>query len=694
MKTLKKLSVFSLASVSLLALGACGQGPKYERGDDEEIYAEVLGPYEKLAAEAKKIKDDDARFVKYAEAEANLLNSGAFIPTTTQGGNYAITRVAPRTVPYAKWGNDDDRLKTMVVVDGTDFIKKETRAALLAAWQLARAGGAEYNPKLILTAAGYTQFKNTYQTTYQTAPATLDILNTSEQSDTEVLVNCIDGLLEYDNLGILRGNLAITHASGLPYELSEDGKTYTFTIRDDAKWFTANGDVYGDVTGDDFVASFQHMLDAQAGLEFLVDGVVKGASEYLSGEGKFEDVGVAADGKKFSITLIEPESFFPSRLTYSCFMPMNRAFFESKGGVFGIKEFAEASASESYKYGNVADNGNMIYNGAFLPSNIVEKSNITLARNANYFNNAKNNFNELKWVYDDGSQPDNLYTAACNGTYAGIGLGVASGLLAKAKADGNFDKFGYVADTTTTTFLCGFNLNRGTFETGSVKTTQSGQEQIDAHNAMQNINFRKALQYGWDRATWNAISVGEELGALSIRNMYTDPNFLTLGKDVTGADGHVFKQGQTYGDLVQYFTDKLGMGIKVADSQEGWYNAAKAREFMAKAKEELEAANQWHGKVKLDVTYYGASKAQVANAEGYKKLIEGILGDFVEVCLNNAETTADFYACGYRAKNGESGNFDVFFGSGWGPDYGDPSTYLDTFLGGGAGYMTKIVGLF
>ena len=62
--------------------------------------------------------------------------------------------------------------------------------------------------------------------------------------------------------------------------------------------------------------------------------------------------------------------------------------------------------------------------------------------------------------------------------------------------------------------------------------------------------------------------------------------------------------------------------------------------------------------------------------------------------LVEATTPEDFYASGYRASNGEAGNFDMFYGSGWGPDYGDPSTYIDTFLGEGAGYMTKVIGLF
>ena len=66
----------------------------------------------------------------------------------------------------------------------------------------------------------------------------------------------------------------------------------------------------------------------------------------------------------------------------------------------------------------------------------------------------------------------------------------------------------------------------------------------------------------------------------------------------------------------------------------------------------------------------------------------------VVMFLIEATTSEDFYACGYRASNGAAGNFDMFYGSGWGPDYGDPSTYLDTFLGYGQGYMTKVIGLF
>ena len=144
-------------------------------------------------------------------------------------------------------------------------------------------GEGEYNPAQYLLDKGF-KLNRDYRTTFSTAPATLDWLNTSFQSDTELTVNAVDGLVEYNNLSQMEPALAES------WEVSEDGLTYTFKIREGVKWYTSEGTPYADVTADDFVAGFQHMLDASAGLEWLVDGVVKGVSEYLQG-GSFDEVG-------------------------------------------------------------------------------------------------------------------------------------------------------------------------------------------------------------------------------------------------------------------------------------------------------------------------------------------------------------------------------------------------------------------
>ena len=117
----------------------------YVRGDDEEIYAKVLGGYEALLDKAKAAKTDSERFVIYAQAEAYLLDSAVMIPNTTQGGAYTISRIAPRTVPYVQWGNDDDRWKGMIIT-ADDFLTPAERNELLGIWAKAVKGEATYDP--------------------------------------------------------------------------------------------------------------------------------------------------------------------------------------------------------------------------------------------------------------------------------------------------------------------------------------------------------------------------------------------------------------------------------------------------------------------------------------------------------------------------------------------------------------------
>lgn len=702
MKSLKKLGILS-AGVVALSLAACGGAkcPPYMRDADEAVYAHVLGNFASVYGEAKAIRDNDKRFVAYAEAEAALMDSATFMPTTTQGGNYAMTRIAYHTIPYSMWGNDTDRLRNTVITK--NFITKEQRASLKTAWETARAGGAAYDPKAILTEAGH-EFADTYSTTFNTFPETLDVLNTSMAADTEPLINAVDGLIEYDNLGILRGRCA---ESWTNEEQLDGTEVWTFNIKSGLKWYNADGSVYADLTAQDFVDGFQHMLDAQAGLEFLVDGVVVGAGDYINGKiTDFSKVGVKAEDNKVIFTLEQPESFFATRLTYSCFMPLNRAYFESKGGVFGVEEFKKASAKDTYKYGLVSDRTSVVYNGPYTPTKLTDQESLVYKLNENYANlyegEAAPSTKTLQWIYDDGANPDATYDAAIKGDYNGVSLTQASGLLDKAKADGNFAKYGYQADTNSTTFFGGFNVNRGTFETGSVKSDKNEAEKLYTHRAMQNKNFRLALQHAWDRVTWNAVSVGEDAAKDNLRNIYTAPGFVSLSKDVTiKADDfdflkedYTFKQGTEYGALVEYFLkNEFGRDVNVADGQDGWYNPELAKDYFESFKEEL--GENMSYPIIIDVEYYGASKNQTAQAQAFKKSFEDALGkENVEVNLMAAATTDDYYAAGYRAANGEKGNFDVFYGSGWGPDYGDPSTYLDTFLGDGAGYMTKVIGLF
>ena len=659
----------------------------YVRADDEEVYEAVLGDFEALNAAAKAASSIDERFMLFAQAEAYLLDSAVMIPTTTQGGAYSINRVAPRTVPYVQWGNDDDRLKGLVISD--EFCTPEERADMLAEWAKAVAGETTYDPAAYLKSKGH-KLQDTYTLSFQTAPVTIDWLNTSSQSDTEITVNTVDGLVEYDNLNQMQPALAES------WEVSDDGLTYTFHIRKGVNWYTSEGAKYAEVTANDFVAGFRHMLDAQAGLEWLVDGVIAGASAYYGAGGSFDEVGYkAVDDYTLQITLEQPTSYFLTMLTYSCFLPICDSFYQAHGGVYGVEEYAAASAdTNAYTYGNADDVASQVYCGPFLLQKLLKDSEILVVANPGYYKADQVTLKSIKWVYDNGENPTAFYNDVVKGTYSGMSLGASNGTLDMAKADGNFDKYAYVSDTTSTTFFGGLNVNRGTYalEGGAVASPQTEKNKVDTHTALMNKNFRKALMHAFDKATQNATSRGEDLKEANLRNMYTHPEFVKIENDVTDKDGHTFPAGTFYGEMVQYYVDQLGAKINVKDATNGWYNPDAAKDYLAKAVEELGDSVTYP--INIDVVYYSASDSSVAQAAAYKQTVEAVLGDKVQVNLVEATTPEDFYASGYRASNGEAGNFDMFYSSGWGPDYGDPSTYLDTFLGEGAGYMTKVIGLF
>ena len=660
---------------------------QYVRGDDEDIYAANLGEYEEMMAKAKAAATNDERFVLYAQAEAYLLDSAVMIPTTTQGGAYTISRIAPRTVPYVQWGNDDDRLFGLVISD--EFLTPAERADLFELWGKAVAGEGTYDPAAYLESKGHT-IQDNYTLTFQTAPVTIDWLNTSSQSDTEITVNVVEGLVQYNNLNQLMPALAES------WDISDDGLTYTFHIRQGVKWYTSEGTEYAEVTAKDFEAGFNHMLDTNAGLDWLVDGVIVGVSEYLSG-GSFEDVGYkAVDDYTLEVKLVSDTPYFMTMLTYSIFLPNCQSFYESHGGVYGREAYAEASAdTNTYTFGKSEDVASQVYCGPFLLQKLQKDSEIVIVKNENYYKADEVTLNSVKWVYDNGENPTAVYNDAVAGTYAGVTLGASNGLLDLAKADGNFEKYAYVSETTSTSYFGGLNLNRGTFalESGAVASPKTEQQKADTVTALNNKNFRKALQHAFDKATQNATTRGEDLAETNLRNMYTHPEFVSLSADTTDADGHTFAAGTFYGEMVQYYVDKLGAKINVADQVNGWFNPEAAVEYLAAAKAELGDVVSWP--IQIDVVYYSANDAQVAQANAYKTVVENTLGaENVQVNLIEATTSEDFYASGYRASNGEAGNFDMFYGSGWGPDFGDPCTYLDTFAGEGAGYMTKVIGLF
>lgn len=663
-----------------------------------ELYNEALGDFNDALATAKEAETVDERYALMAVAEGKLMESAMMYPLTSKGGMYAMYRMAPRTRDYTLWGSDQDRYHQYIVT--TDFIKAEDYNEMRAKWdELKGTGTYESWVKEYLAGKGYT-LKDSFSMPYASDPVTWDGLATSLAADTNAIINTYDGLMEYDVEGTLQPALAES------YEVSDDGLTYTFHLRKDVKWTDSQGREVDTVKADDFVAGMQHMCDAQGGLEYLVQGVIKNASQYISGEiTDFDEVGVkAVDDYTVEYTLEKPCSYFETMLGYTIFMPMSRSYYQSQGGKFGAEY--DSSAAD-YQYGK--DSNSIAYCGPYLVTNATAKNTIVFKLSDSYWNKDNVNIKTLTWLYNDQSDVTKMYTDAKAGTVDYVNLNTST--METAKSEGLYDQYAVVSDTDATSFMAFYNINRTATANANdgttAKTTKSDEEIQRTNKAMQNVHFRRAISFAADRGAYNAQQVGEDLKYTSLRNTFTPGYFVSLSKDTTiqinGTDT-TFPAGTYYGEIVQKQIDADGVKIKVWDAEnktsdgfDGWYNPENAVEELNTAIEELAEEGitiDESNPIQIEYPYPSAVEVYTNKANSYKKSVEAALGGKVVINLVDAVDVDGWYYAGYYVNYGYEENYDVYDVSGWSPDFGDPCSYLDTMLPDYEGYLTKCFGIF
>ena len=676
-------------------------GMEYDE-QSEAIYNDVLGEFLAYYDEARDPSlTVSESWAKMAIAEAKLMESAVYLPLTSNGGNYAISRVVTRTASTVLYGGDSDRFYTCLISE--DLIKKEDSDALKALWTEKRGTGEWLETaKQYMTDHGYT-LKDSYSRGYSSDPQTWDALNTSRAADAEAIVNTYCGLVEYDAENVMQPALAES------WEVSPDGLTYTFKIRQGVDWVDSQGRKVDTVTADSFVAGMQHMMDCQAGLEFLIDGKIVNASEYISGEvTDFAEVGVkAVDEYTLQYTLVEPCNYFMTMLSYGLFAPMSRTYYESKGGKFGADFDASA---ESYTYGKTPND--IAYCGAYLVSNATAENTIVFKANPAFWNADAVNVKTLTWLYNDGQDALKAYNDTVSGVLDGAGLNASA--AEKCKADGLFEDYAYTSATDASAFGAFYSVNRVATENvndGAAKTSMTEEQLLLANAAMRNVHFRRALAMATDRATYNAQTVGDELKYNSMINSYTPGTFVALEEDTTvdiNGTATTFPAGTYYGQVMQAQIDADGLPIKVwsddADNgaggsfgYDGWYNPEAAVAELDAAIEELAAIGvevSVENPIYLDLPYFSGSEAYGNRANAYKQNIESVLGGKVIINLLDCVDSKTWYYAGYYTDFGNEANYNIYDVSGWSPDYGDPSTYLDTFLPDYAGYMVKCIGIF
>lgn len=156
-------------------------------------------------------------------------------------------------------------------------------------------------------------------------------MDTNKATDSvsfEVMSNVLEGLYSLGENDVPEPGVAKSH------EVSEDGLTYTFKLREDSVW--SNGTP---VTAHDFVYSWKRLVNPETASEYAYmaeTAALKNAATIMKGEMDVNELGVKAlDDYTLEVQLEVPLPYFIKLMTFGNFYPVNEAFVSEMGDTFG-----------------------------------------------------------------------------------------------------------------------------------------------------------------------------------------------------------------------------------------------------------------------------------------------------------------------------------------------------------------------
>ena len=503
--------------------------------------------------------------------------------------------------------------------------------------------GVTLSTAILLTACGKSE-KNadapkTFSYVYAVDPSSLDYSVTSKSSTSDVIGNVVDGLLENDKYGNLIPSLAED------WSVSKDGLTYTYKLRKGVKWYTSEGEEYAEVKAQDFVTGLKHAADGKSDGLSLVEKSIKGLEAYVSGEtNDFSTVGVKAlDDYTVEYTLNNPESFWNSKVTTATMLPVNEEFLNATG-----KDYGTPTPSS------------ILYNGPYFLKSLISKSVIEYEKNPNYWDKDNVKIDNVKLTFYDGSDQESLIRSFTQGAYTTARLFPASSNFESTKKEYG-DKIVYSPQEATSYYLT-VNVNRQSYN----KTAKTDEAQkTSTKEALLNKNFRQALNFALDRHSYTAQLNGEEGADKIIRNSLVPHDYVQVGE-------------KTFGELAQAELVSYGdqwKDVALTDGKDTLYSPEKAKAAFAKAKAELQAKGVTFP-IRLDVPVEQTDVIAVQQTNSLKQSIESTLGTENVIVDVLQMTDNEKMSITSQAKVPAQKDYDLN-GTGWGPDYQDPATYLN-----------------
>ena len=187
-------------------------------------------------------------------------------------------------------------------------------------------------------------------------PAKVDPALNSSVDGACLAVNMFEGLYTYDAQGQLQPALAENT------EVSEDGMTYTFTLRDGLKWSDGT-----DLTAKDFEYSWKRAAAPETGADYgyMFDAIAQTEDGTL-------DVTASEDGKTLTVKLVAPCAYFLDLAAFPAYLPVPQA---------------QVEAAEGWETnpGAWAAEAGFVTNGAYTMTSWKHEESIVLTKNDKYY---------------------------------------------------------------------------------------------------------------------------------------------------------------------------------------------------------------------------------------------------------------------------------------------------------------------
>ncbi len=505
------------------------------------------------------------------------------------------------------------------------------------------------------TGAGTTEYLGTYGTDV----TSLVPYYLPDTTGKKVISNVIDGLIETDRFGKYVPALAES------WTHNDDYTVWTFTLREDAKWYDYQGNEVAQLTAQDFVDGLRFVADHKNTKSDLsiVRNVIEGLSDYYymlvdfddpelaeadkpegpreAIEAKFDEmVGVKAlDERTVEYTLSAPVPYFESFLLTEIFLPNHKEFSDQCGEQFGTAP------------------DKLLYCGAYVLDSWQRNKEFVLTKNENYYDADKVTVERivLQKITDGAATVEMFKRGELTGT------SLTGDQVDHYMQDETWGQYVTLRDKSTVNFWFFANF-------------ESPNTEFDAF--VHNENFRKALYHGLDRAT-----LGELYNPYGAEDM--------LVNTVCPSDVCIDENGKDYTD---YSPLK-----EIKDRGAATYDPALAKEYFDKAVSEVTDGNgningakagevkmgrtfafNTDGRLPLQMVYvHGSSSDDVAMAQLIKMNLENVFGsENIEVILS--QFTGDKYNDVIAP-----GNFDFSYDN-YSFKYADPLSQLDRLTTGGA----------